>query len=129
MTGDAPIASVRARTLGRPQDVAEDFAIELAFADGSVGQILYTSRGAPGLGKERLEVHGGGVSATIDDFRKGTIWRGAKRSDAGPAGKGHAEEVAALLDAVRAGGPAPIPAATLLAVTRATFSVHREFVR
>jgi predicted dehydrogenase len=129
MTGDAPIASVRARTLGRPREVAEDFAIELSFEDGSVGQILYTARGAAGLGKERMEVHAGGVSAVIDDFRKGTIWRGGRRTDAGPAGKGHAEEIAALIDAVRAGGPAPIPAERLLAVTRATFAVHRDVVR
>jgi predicted dehydrogenase len=124
LTGDAPITSVRARTAGRPRGAAEDVAIELTFGDGSVGQILYTALGAPGLGKERFEVHAGGVSAAVEDFRSGTIWRGSKRTALRDPGKGHAEEVQALVASVAAGGPAPIALDTLLAVTRATFAVH-----
>jgi len=126
MTGDAPIEAVRARTVGRPRGAAEDVAIELSFADGSVGSILYTALGAPGLGKERFEVHAGGVSAVVDDFRAGTVWRGSKKAALGSAGKGHGEEVTALVAAVASGGPSPIALDTLVAVTRATFAVHRE---
>jgi predicted dehydrogenase len=126
LTGDAPIISVRARTVGRPRGAAEDVAIEVAFGDGSVGQIVYTALGAPGLGKERFEAHAGGVSAVVEDFRSGTIWRGGKRIALRDAGKGHAEEIAALIASVTAGGPSPIALDTLLAVTRATFAVHRD---
>jgi predicted dehydrogenase len=126
MTGDAGIAGVRARTVGRPRTPSEDLAVELEFHDGSVGQILYTSRGGMGLGKERFEIHAGGVSGVIEDFRAGTIWRGPKRSDAGAGGKGHAEEIDAVIAAVRSGSPSPIARETLLAVTRATFAAHRD---
>lgn len=124
LTGDAPIVRVRAAILGRPRGAAEDAAIELSFADGSVGQILYTARGAPGLGKERFEAHAGGASAAVEDFRSGTLWRGSRKSALGPAGKGHAEEVAAVLAAVRTGGPGPIGLDALVGVTRATFAAR-----
>jgi len=128
LTGDARITSVRGRTLGRPRSAAEDVSIELGFSDGSVGQILYTAIGAPGLGKERFEVHAGGVSAVVEDFRSGAIWRGSKKVSLGDAGKGHPEEVAALVAAVAAGGPSPIALDTLLSVTKATFDVRRDLV-
>jgi predicted dehydrogenase len=126
LAGDAPLTDVRARSVGRPRGATEDAVVELTFADGSVGQILYTARGAVGLGKERLEVHAGGLSAVVEDFNTGAIWRGPKRTALGSRGKGHAEEIAALLAAVRAGGPQPIALDTLLAVTRATFAVNRD---
>jgi predicted dehydrogenase len=126
LVGDAPLEGVRARSIGRPRGLTEDAAFELTFADGSVGQIVYTARGASGMGKERFEAHAGGVSAVVDDFRTGTIWRGSKKTSLAAGGKGHAQEIAALLEAVRAGGPPPIALETLLAVTRATFAVHRE---
>jgi hypothetical protein len=119
---------VRAATVGRPRGAAEDVAIELVFSDGSVGQILYTALGAPGLGKERLEAHAGGVSAVVEDFHKGAIYRNGKRETLRNAGKGHAEEVASLLAAVGTGGRPPIPLETLITVTRATFAVHRDLV-
>ena len=124
LAGDAPIVSVSASCAGRPEGLAEDAAIQLAFADGSVGQILYTAKGASGLGKERVEAHAGGVSIAIEDYRRGTIWKGSKSASLGEAGKGHSQEMAALIDSVRRGGPSPIPLATLVGVTRATFRAH-----
>jgi predicted dehydrogenase len=121
---DARIEAVDARGIGPRRTRLEDAAIQIAFADGSVGQIVYVAGGAGSLGKERVEVHGGGLSAVIDDWREGTLHRGPKRARLGAAGKGHAEEIEALLAAVRAGGPSPIAPDTLLAVTRATFRVH-----
>ncbi len=126
LTGDARIEAVRARPLGRPRTSAEDAAIEIAFAGGSVGQILYTARGAPGLGKERFEAHAGGVSAVVDDFRSGTIWRGSRMVRLKGAGKGHREEIATLVMAVQAGGPSPVALETLVGVTRATFDAHAD---
>lgn len=124
LAGDAAIDSVEARCVGRPKGPAEDVAIQLGFADGSVGQILYTARGDAALGKERVEVHAGGLSAVLDDFKGLTLISGGKRRSVSGSGKGHREEIEALLAAVRAGGPSPIPGASLVATTRATFRVH-----
>jgi len=128
LTGDAAIASVQALSAGRPRGPAEDAVIQIGFEDGSVGQILYTAKGDPGLGKERIEAHAGGASGVIDDFRTGTVRRGGKSSPLGPAGKGHREEIDALLAAVRGETPPPIALSTMVAVTRATFRVHASIV-
>jgi polar amino acid transport system substrate-binding protein len=128
LTGDAVIDSVEARCAGRPRGPAEDVVIQLGFADGSVGQILYTAKGDPALGKERIEAHAGGLSVVLDDFRSVEIMSGGKRRKDTAGGKGHAEELTALLATVRSGGPPPISLASLLATTRATLRVHDALV-
>jgi predicted dehydrogenase len=129
LTGDAAIDSVEARCAGRPRGLAEDVVIQLGFSDGSVGQILYTAKGDPSLGKERVEAHAGGSSVVLDDFRSVEIVSGGKRRKISAGGKGHAEEIAALLAAVKAGGPSPISPASLFATTRATLFVHEAIAR
>jgi predicted dehydrogenase len=124
LAGDATIDSVEARCAGRPSGPAEDVSIQLGFGDGSVAQILYTAKGDPALGKERIEAHAGGASIVLDDFRELEVVAGGKRRRTGSAGKGHREELEALLAAVRSGGPSPISLASLVATTRATFRVH-----
>ncbi len=129
LAGDSPIESVEARCLGRPRGPAQDVVIQVSFGDGSVGQILYTAQGDPALGKERVEAHAGGVSAVLDEFRVLETVRSGKRRKSTTGGKGHAEEIAALLSAVRAGEPSPIPRASLFATTRATLLVHEAIAR
>jgi polar amino acid transport system substrate-binding protein len=104
--------------------VAEDFGVQLEFADGSVGQILYTSLGDRSLPKERVEVHGGGASAVLDDWQDCRIMKAGGTRRVKESGKGHLQEAQALLDAVRAGGPSPIPMSVLSSVTRATIEAH-----
>ena len=103
MTGDAAIASVETRQAGRPTGPSEDFVIQLSFADGSLAQILYTAKGNSRLAKERFEAHAGGISAVLDDYTSGAIHRGGKVAKLARPGKGHAEEIDALLRAVREG--------------------------
>jgi polar amino acid transport system substrate-binding protein len=124
LTGDAVIESVEARCAGRPRRPAEDVVVQLGFSDGSVGQILYTAKGDPALGKERVEAHAGGASVVLDDFRSVEIVSGGKRRKRTGGGKGHAEEIAALIAAVKSGGPSPISLESLLATTLATLRVH-----
>ena len=89
--------------------------------DGSVGMIHYTSDGNTSLPKEFVEVHGGGVSAQLLNFRK-LVVHGAKvrgRTRYFEQVKGFAEEAAAVVAAVRSGGPAPISFDDLYATSRA----------
>jgi polar amino acid transport system substrate-binding protein len=124
LTGDRRVVNIQAECLGASRSVTEDFAAQVAFEDGSVGQLLYVSRGDTSLGKERLEVHAGGASAVIEDYRACTIRSGGRSTKVRQGGKGHAEEVDALLSAVRSGGPPPMSLEALLGITRVTFSIH-----
>lgn len=112
LSGDPGIARVE-------RDVVDGgFALQLRFDDGSLAQILYTTRADVRIAKERVEAHAGGVTVTIDDHRRGeTTTDGRSRALEG-RGKGHAEEVAAFLQAA-ATGQAPVPLEVTLAVSRA----------
>jgi hypothetical protein len=59
---------------------AQRFIVSLGFADGSLATVLYTDHGAPGLSKEYLEVHAGGRSAILHDFRRLELYRGRSRT-------------------------------------------------
>ncbi len=123
--GSQPV-SVFARAVsgGRGDLVDEDVCVlVIRFADGSLGNLVYSALGSPDLPKERLEVLAMDAAYLIEDFR-GLHWlekdeRGGDRT--GGQDKGFTAEMAAFLRAVMAGGPAPIPWRQLKATSLASF--------
>jgi predicted dehydrogenase len=121
---------------GRPRTVAahvlpdggryrgDNMVITLAYPNGAVGVIEYLASGDRAIGKERVEVHGGGRSAVLTDFRTLELFRGGHRSVKRlrlRQDKGHRRECLLFAEAVRRGGPSPIGLDDLVATTRATF--------
>jgi polar amino acid transport system substrate-binding protein len=101
----------------------DNFTIAIEYGDGSLATIIYTSKGDPALGKERIEVFGDGVAAVIDDFHTSTITRdGAADRHRGKPDKGHRALVARFAAMAARGGPPPIPLAELEASTLATIA-------
>ena len=84
--------------------------------------MLYTARGASGLPKERLELHGGGASAVNDDFRSTVIHIGKRTIRVRRAGKGHTEELGDFLHVLLCGERPPESLSVLASVMRATFA-------
>jgi hypothetical protein len=102
----------RAKELGAEAGLAEGVAVELTFGDGSVGQILYTASGAYRRWS-RITVRapsGEARSASRYEMPARATRRRSRPSSPPFAPKG--QRRAAL--------------ETLLAVTRATFAVHRD---
>lgn len=129
VVGSVPV-TVDARALGRKAG-EQDWMLRLVYADGSAADILYTSEGDAALGKERYEVHAGGVSAVLEDFRSLTVCKGGKERKTGgwaSADKGHAAQWNAFYAAVRAGGAAPVPWDEIAGATRAALAA-RESLR
>jgi predicted dehydrogenase/threonine dehydrogenase-like Zn-dependent dehydrogenase len=131
----AEIVSVDARRMGAHDAVAvtEDKAsITLGFADGSFGTIHYFANGSSAFPKERIEVFTAGRTLQLDNFLKlrGYGWPGFRTLSLLGQDKGQKECVAAFLRAVETGGQAPIPAAELFEVARASITVreilHRQ---
>ncbi len=60
---------VQVRSVGPQDRVRDEAAVALEFKDGSVGALVYAGGGAPGSGKERVEVFAGGASFVLDDYR------------------------------------------------------------
>lgn len=108
-----------------PEGIADSVSALLRFAGGSVGTIVYSSRGDATVPKERLEAFASGLVIQLDDFRALQITRGGKTSTtrASAQDKGQAGLVAAFLGAARGGGVPPIPLDELIAVSAATLDI------
>jgi predicted dehydrogenase len=121
----APIVTVYAQA-SAVAGVADDVMLTLAFADGSIGTIVYASGGDRSMPKEYLEVLGGGRSAVLDDFRTVRLHADGSTTKVGGRlarqDKGHAAELSAFVDAVRRGAPSPLDPEVAAHVTRVTFA-------
>jgi len=103
------------------------FLVSLGFASGSLATVAYTDEGAAGLPKEYVEVHGGGRSAVLHDFRRLELFNGRSRRELRNRGgdKGHRAQLVHLMARLREGtdddGPGPLDtmAITLAALAAA----------
>lgn len=121
----APIVSVRAQAARTVAGASDDVSITLDFADGSLGTVLYTALGDTALAKELIEAYGGGMALTVDDYRSLTIAESGRIRRVKPMGardKGFAASLAAFVEAVGRGGPAPIDEAELMETSLATIA-------
>jgi hypothetical protein len=90
--------------------------------------VIYLACNDLALPKERLEVSAGGTSVVIDDFRELILARdGRLRKESSRSGqdKGHVAQVRAVVDALKNGQPAPVPASELLLSSLATCAAKR----
>lgn len=117
----APPVEAQALGIGGLRDAA---TVQLRFANGSTGTIVYAPIGDPTAPKEYLEVMAEGLLLRLDDFVRLTVHRdGATKVTKARQDKGQSGLVAAFLDAVRAGGSPPIPLTEIEAVSRMTIAV------
>jgi predicted dehydrogenase/threonine dehydrogenase-like Zn-dependent dehydrogenase len=102
----------------------DNAAIVVSFADGSVGNLLYTANGDMSLAKEHYEVFCGGAVARIGDYQTLELMRAGKSKRVKLSrDKGHRKELELTVSAITRGQPAPIPFEQLVEVTEATFAV------
>lgn len=107
----------------------DNLVTTMRFDDGSVASLAYVTTGNARYPKEIFEAAAGGRTARLDNFRKATVWSGRRsrvQRVTGGTDKGQRHELDRFLDAVRRGGPMPIPLESLLATTRATLAVTRS---
>lgn len=97
--------------------------VTLRFANGSLATFHYLTSASPRVPKEVLEVHGGGVSATLWDYRRLRVLgrRVSGRKWFLFQDKGHAAQLRAFVDALATGRPSPTPFPQLRAVSAITF--------
>lgn len=130
LAGSRPVR-VYAEAISGPEapSISDDQCfITLRHANGSVSSVAYVAGGDRALPKERVEVFGGGRIGIIDDFREvTTVHHGKSRvTRIGKQDKGHREEVAAFVRAVKGGGPGPIAWDDLRAVSLASILAVRS---
>jgi polar amino acid transport system substrate-binding protein len=107
----------------RPLETSDSFVASLRCANSTVAALVYSGSGDPRLPKERFEAFGGGLAATLDDFRRLELYRGGKRKiEKSGQDKGHRAELRRFVDA--AAGRAEWPSVdSYLSSTRATLGL------
>lgn len=123
-----PVVSVSASAIPATRTPKSDVVtITVDFADGSIGTVHYFANGDPRMPKEYVEAFCGGACAQLSNFRSLAVY-GAKASGRTRyfnQVKGFEEEAEAVIGALRAGGPAPIPFNQLYATSKATLLVEQ----
>jgi polar amino acid transport system substrate-binding protein len=125
LTNERParVAAAAAPRLSGSND--DSVAISIAMSGGSVASIVYSAKGDPALGKERIELFADGLVFVIDDFKSGELFSRGRRKGIGRSSqeKGHGEEMAAFIEAVHGNAPAPISIESIVATSLATFAI------
>lgn len=126
-TGADPV-EIFASAAGRGSGAAEadNLAAQIVFSDGSVGSLNYASQGHASHPKEEATIFGAGSVAVIRNWRELDLRtpRGRSRRKARlVAEKGHGEEMAAFVRAIRTGA-APISLSSLALTSEATFALQ-----
>lgn len=128
----SPVRQVMAQALPDGGRYCQDnLSITLTFANGSLGVIHYVANGSRRMGKERIEVFGGGISAALDDFRTLEVFRGSGRSVRRARlrqDKGHRAEWQAIIAHLTAGGPPPIPVPDIFHSTRVVLAAQQSLL-
>ncbi len=109
----------------------DNWVVTLECADGSVGVLSYLANGHRRLGKERIEVFGGGLSAVLDDYRSLVIHapdRSFHRTARLAQDKGHRAEWEAIVAHLTAGGPVPIAPEAIFRSMAVTFAARRSLI-
>ncbi len=119
---DAPVSEFDVKVSELPHDIQrrETAIISLAFADGSIGVVNYFTNGHKAVSKERLEVHCAGRSILLENFRRLRTHGFGRLINkySWIQDKGHNACAQAFCDAIRNGGPAPIPLGEIIEVSR-----------
>lgn len=111
------------------QSLTDDtLSIQLTFADGSIGTILYFSNGNKAFAKERLEIFVNGRILQLDNFRvlNSFGWPGFKRNTLWRQDKGQKSCAKAFVSAIADGRAAPIPLEDILEVSRVCIELGRR---
>jgi predicted dehydrogenase len=129
LTG-VPVRSVHAASIspnGGQWHRNDNFIATVCYQDGSVCTLTYTAMGAKAFPKERMEIFTSGWVLSLDDYKSLSV-SGLRHKgwNSGSSEKGQLEELIVLADALRKGGPWPIPLEQQIEATAISFEVERQ---
>jgi predicted dehydrogenase/threonine dehydrogenase-like Zn-dependent dehydrogenase len=120
---NSPIDSFSRVTMNASTE--DTVAINLKFADGSIGTIHYFANGSKSYPKERVEVFAAGRVLKLDNYRtlSGYGWPGFNQLRSWRQDKGQNACANAFVKAITSDGVSPIPIDELLEVSRIAIEV------
>ncbi len=103
----------------------DNVVVTLTFQDGSLANLSYLANGDRSVAKEEFEVFCEGKVARISDFSTIELSSDGKtRRTKARRDKGHEQEIAATIEAIKTGGDSPIPFEELIEVSEATLAIE-----
>ena len=116
---------VFASAIANPAHSPDVAAVNVEFADGSVGSLCYYANGSKAVEKEYIEIHSFGTTAILRDFKTLEIGRGGsvRKTSLRTPDKGQSTMIKEFVGRLEAGGESPIPFEQIAAVARATFAI------
>jgi len=117
------ISSVSPNDRVRPD---ENFSAQCQYEDGSLCTLVYTSLGHESVPKEYVELHWGGNTAILDDFRSLDIIGGQKLSQSSKQDKGHLNALQTFYQSMKSGISFPTPWDQLVETSRACIDLDLE---
>jgi len=96
----APPLSVYAEGFAAPNSeavLADNVVATIRFQNGGLATVTYLAGGSSRMPKEYLEIFGGGLCASLDNFTSAVFYSATTREKLKMPGKGYAEEIAAFL--------------------------------
>jgi predicted dehydrogenase/threonine dehydrogenase-like Zn-dependent dehydrogenase len=124
---DLPVTEVSTAAINpRSEHVLSDDnkSITLSYEDGSVATFIYTAMGAPGFGKEYMELYVDGKVLALDDYRSLQVYGTAVKGWTDSAqDKGHLEELREFSKSLLEQGNLPIALAGMIETAKVSFAV------
>jgi len=129
LTGSRPVAVTASALRPSPPspDDLENIAVTVEYEDGSLGVLIYLTQGSPIVPKESIEVFGGGLTAHLDNFNSVTFYGSSRKKKTSVSqDKGQKNQMRAFVEAIRTGGPMPIPIDSLFDTTLVTLAAQES---
>jgi predicted dehydrogenase len=107
-----------------------NFAATIRFSNHSVGQVLYSSQGAPGMHKEHFECFTGQRCGAIDDYRAADFYHADRRDQLArhAQDKGQGALLDAFIGSLRGNGPPPVVPEDLLESSLLTLAAQQSLL-
>lgn len=127
LCGAVPVR-VFASAVPNPDNLHDTVAINVEFANGSIGTVSYFSNGSKALDKEYIEIYQAGVTGILNDFRELTIYGKGRpqRKKLMSQDKGQKDMINVFLGNLKNGTGSPIPFHQLYTVSLASFAAIRS---
>ena len=108
-----------------------NFAATIRFSNGAVGQLLYSSQGAPGMAKEHFECFAGQTCGAIHDYREADFYRQERHERFGrhQQDKGQGRLLDRLIRSLLEGNPSPMIANALIESSLLTLAAQQSLLR
>ncbi|MCK4823628.1 oxidoreductase, partial [bacterium] len=133
LTASNPIRVFGERISGNNKTAVnnDNLAINFKFADGSVGNIVYSASGAKAFSRERIEIFCEGKTVVSNDFRETCFHRAGKKKSFKTFNQsmGYQEELKHFFDVVKGATEPKLSPDEIFLSTAAVFGVHESIAK